>query len=95
MVTSGGGAENARKRKVRSDKKHPVLSKLDFDTHDKLVKLAISCGMTKTKLAEFLINICLNNPETVRSLQDRYNTNKNYYVTPVLVQDKIEYMFLD
>lgn len=95
MVTSGGGAENVRNRKVRSDKKHPILSKLDTDTHDKLVKLAISCGMTKTKLAEYLIGICLNSPDTVKAIQDKYNKTKKYYVSPVVVNNKVEYMFLD
>ncbi|WP_438770080.1 hypothetical protein [Brevibacillus sp. JB24b] len=95
MVTSGGGAGNTRNRKVRSDKKHPILSKLDADTHDKLVKLAISCGMTKTKLAEFLIDICLNSPDTVKAIQDKYNKTQKYYVSPVVVNNKVEYMFLD
>lgn len=83
-------------RKVRSDKKTGVLCKLDSDTHDKLVKLAISCNMTKTKLAEKLITMCLNSPDTVNYLQSRYNTNEKYKVSPVIVDNKrVEYMFLN
>ncbi|WP_236645943.1 MULTISPECIES: hypothetical protein [Brevibacillus] len=38
-------------RKVRSDKKIRVNPSLNIDTHGKLKKLALSCEMTKTKLA--------------------------------------------
>lgn len=83
-------------RKVRSDKKTGVLSKLDNANHDKLVKLALSLNMTKTKLAEKLIKMCLNNPETVNFLQARYNTNERHKISPVIIDGKeVEYMYFN
>ncbi|UED78073.1 hypothetical protein [Brevibacillus sp. DP1.3A] len=83
-------------RKVRSDKKVRVNSSLSKDTHDKLVMLATSCGMTKTTLAEIMINTCVNSQDYVKYIQDKHNKNPQYRVSPVIVDNKkVQYMFLD
>jgi hypothetical protein len=74
-------------RKQRADKKIHVNPALDQDTHRKLVKLAISCGMTKTQLAEHLIKMAVNNPDIINHYQNLYNVDDQYRVTPILDKD--------
>ncbi|WP_068792552.1 hypothetical protein [Brevibacillus laterosporus] len=82
-------------RKIRSDKKTRVNPSLNTDTRGKLEKLALSCGMTKTKLAEEIIKLSLNSPDIVRYLQTKYNRNPRYQVNPVIVNKRVEYMYFD
>lgn len=74
-------------RKTRSDKKIHVNPALDHDTHEKLFRLAISCSMTKTQLAELIIKTAVNTPELIRFFQDRYNVIEQYRVMPVIDKD--------
>lgn len=74
-------------RKQRSDKKTHVNPALDHDTHKKLKKLAISCNMTKTQLAEHLIKMAVNNPDIINHYQHLYNIEDQYRVTPIQDQD--------
>lgn len=79
------------KAKVRSDKKINVNPNLPKDTHDKLYKLAISCGMTKTKLAERIITMIVNDPDAVNYFQDKYNTEPQYRITPIIIGDRVQF----
>ncbi|OJT66836.1 hypothetical protein [Bacillus licheniformis] len=78
-------------RKERSDKKTRVNSSLDQDTHRKLKKLAISCGMTKTMLAAEIIEMAVNNESVIDWFQKKYNTDDDYRIIPVKIQGKIHY----
>lgn len=78
-------------RKERSDKKTRVNSSLDQDTHRKLKKLAISCGMTKTMLAAKIIEMAVNNESVIDWFQKKYNTDDDYRIIPVKIQGKIHY----
>jgi len=91
-----GEAQHIPVRKTRSDKKHRVNPGLCADTHTKLEMLATSCGMTKTSLAEYIIKTCVNSQDFVQYVQNKFNKNPKYRVSPVIVDNKrIEYMFLD
>ncbi|MGM0878885.1 MAG: hypothetical protein ACQEWV_30520 [Bacillota bacterium] len=79
-------------RKVRSDKKVKVLAGLTQDDHDKLQKLAISCGMTKTKLAEHIISLCLNSEDHVNWYQDKFNKDDKYRIVVHKTPEGIEYI---
>ncbi|MDP5274371.1 hypothetical protein [Chengkuizengella axinellae] len=57
------------------------LSNFDFIN---LKRLSISCDQRHTSLAEFIITTALNDPQFVRSVQDKYNVNEFYRVTPYL-----------
>lgn len=78
-------------RKVRSDKKVKVLCGLKQDDHDKLQKLAIACGMTKTKLAEHMISLCLNSEDHVHWYQDKFNKDDKYRLVVLKTSEGIEY----
>lgn len=55
----------------------------DYDA--KLSKLAISCGMPKSKLADLLIRLTLDSPHMVEMIQDVHNKNEKYRVKPMIV----------
>lgn len=97
MVSRGEGAAQAQTtRKTRSDKKTRVNPGLPDDVHAKLELLATSCGMTKTNLAGLILQYALDSQDFVMQLQNKYNKNPKYRITPVLVDSKkIEYIFLD
>lgn len=79
-------------RKVRSDKKVRVNSSLSQDTHDKLVMLATSCGLTKTSMQEKIVEAVLNSPEWINFFQDRYNKTGRYRVIPMKENGRITYL---
>lgn len=78
-------------RKTRSDKKIHVNPALDHDTHEKLFRLAISCSMTKTQLAEIIIKTAVNTPELINFFQDRYNIIEQYRVRPIIENGRVFY----
>jgi hypothetical protein len=84
---AGEGQRLAEARKTRSDKKTHVNPALDFDSHRKLKKLAISCNMTKTNLAERFLVMALNNPDIIKHFQDIYNLEEQYRITPIMDKD--------
>lgn len=77
--------------KTRSDKKINVNPNLPVEIHDKLYRLAISCGMTKTKLAMKIITMSVNHPDIVNHFQDRYNKEEHFRITPIIINNKMEY----
>lgn len=81
-----------RTHKPPSSKKIPVQPSLYKDSHDKLYKLGISCNMTKTAMAEKIINMAVNHPDIIKHFQDLYNTEPNFRIVPVIDKDgKVNY----
>lgn len=85
-------------RKTRNDKKAKVLIGLsnfgENSDHDKLQRLAISTGMTKTKLAEQMVHMCLNNESIVEWFQNSYGGNykERYRIKILKTKEGIEYI---
>ncbi|AVF28899.1 hypothetical protein [Paenibacillus larvae] len=78
-------------RKIRSDKKHPVLPKLKDDAHRKLKKLALACGISKTKLAEEILTMSVNHIDIINFFQSKYKADE-YRIIPIRNQDgTVEY----
>ncbi|MEB8637242.1 hypothetical protein P4H32_26400 [Bacillus cereus] len=93
MSRQGNAAEDShanKPRKPRSDKLTPVLPKLNADTHKKLKRLALACGLYKTKLAEELITFSLNHPDVINYFQHKYKADE-FRIIPVSKDGKIEY----
>lgn len=63
---------------------------LDNQFNKKLNRLAVSCNMKPTTLAGMLIEMCLDNVELVRQLQDEYGVYNAYMVVPVRNYDSGE-----
>lgn len=82
---------NNKKRKDRCDKKINVNPALDQDTHNKLKKLSVSCDLSKTKMAEKILQMALNHPSVIQYFQDQYNKDSQYRVIPVKQGNKIIY----
>lgn len=70
MAMSGEG------RKVRSDKKIRVNPSLSQATHKKLQRLAMACGVPKTRLAEEIIEIAMNNTSFINLLQNHHHADE-------------------
>lgn len=73
------------------ERRFNVNPALDKDTHMKLYKLAVSCGKTKTKLAEELIRMAVNHPDIITHYQDLYNTDDAFRIRLILQDDKVIY----
>jgi hypothetical protein len=78
---------------THSDRKIRVNPSLTPDTHDKLKMLALACGqITKTKLAERIIEIALNDAESVRNIQQRLAPKDNpYKVRAITINGQVFY----
>lgn len=49
----------------------------------KLKQMAISCNKKPATQGQLFIDHCLNSPAIIREFQERYNTNRAYWILPV------------
>lgn len=73
------------------EKKVRVNPSLTEDTHRKLERLSVACGMKKTHLASTIIEMVLNNETWVLGMQEKYNTHEAYRIAPVRAEGKLQY----
>ena len=59
--------------------------------HSKLKKLSTACDMQPTTLAMKLIELSLDSPSVIQWLQDKYNKQEEYRVTPISSNGMIIY----
>lgn len=64
-----------------------------YDT--KLRRLATSCNMAHTTLAAKLIELSLDSPELVYTLQNKFNVHNAYKVIPLEHNGEIELVLTD
>jgi hypothetical protein len=55
------------------------------DTEKKLDALAISVDFSRSELCDYLLQTCVNSPDFVYALQERYNVNERYKVYPTVI----------
>ena len=67
-----------RTRSERFNKKIRVNSSLDKVVHEKLDRLAMGCGITKTALAAYLVELCLDNENIINFVQDQYRESSRF-----------------
>jgi hypothetical protein len=93
MEKQGGSTpDEQRSRKTRSDKKVPVLPKLDHDTHYKLKRLALACDISKTQLAAEIIRMAVNHTDIIHWFQKKHKGPDEFRVIPVRHSDgRVEY----
>ncbi|MFP3725772.1 hypothetical protein U8V72_11280 [Priestia filamentosa] len=58
---------------------------------NKLSKLATSCGMTKSKMADTLLRLSLDSPSLIDEIQNLLNTNEQYRVRPLIINNRVVY----
>ena len=75
-----------RTRTERFNKKIRVNSSLDKVVHEKLDRLAMACGITKTALAAHLVELCLDNENIINFVQDQYRESSRFRVIPTKVE---------
>lgn len=80
----------SKERKQRSDKKIRVNPSFDSDAHEKLVMLARACDITKTKMAEMIVEMVLNDEKSVQNLQDRLDVGDSpFRITTTSVNERL------
>ncbi|MEH7391289.1 hypothetical protein [Bacillus sp. JJ1474] len=72
-------------------KPNRVNLSLSNEYNKKLNSLAVACNKKPTSLAGLLIEMCLDNVELVRQLQDEYGVYNAYMVVPVKNNGEIIY----
>ncbi|MGM0924013.1 MAG: ribbon-helix-helix domain-containing protein [Bacillota bacterium] len=55
------------------------------DTEKKLDALAVSTGFSRSELADYLLQACVNSPDFVYALQEKHNVNEKYKVYPTII----------
>lgn len=78
-----------KERKIRSDKKTRVNPSFDQDTHDRLKRLSIACDLSKTKMAEEIVKLAVNNPSIIDHLQGRFQASDTFRIIPILKDGKV------
>jgi hypothetical protein len=84
-----------RIRAERSDKKIRVNSSFNKSSHEKLDKLAIACGTTKTALATYLVELCLSNENIINFVQDQHKHSSRFRVIPSKVNGALKFVFAE
>jgi hypothetical protein len=79
----------SKDRKTRSDKKFRVNPSLEFETHEKLKMLALACEVTKTKMAETIIDMVLNDVKSVENLQKNLGVDNVFRVRATDINGKV------
>jgi hypothetical protein len=84
-----------RVRAERSDKKVRVNSSFSKPIHEKLDRLAMACGVTKTKLAAYLVELCLQNETIINFVQDQHQKKSRFRIIPSKVDGDIKFIFAE
>ncbi len=85
-------ASEAAQERCLGDKRCVRFSVSIQNEYDgKLTRLATSCGMAKSKMADALLKIALDSPHLVEWFQKEFNKNEQYWVTPRDINGKIYY----
>lgn len=87
--------EGGRERAERSDKKIRVNSPLSKPVHEKLDKLAVACGVSKTGLGAFLIEMCLDNENVINFVQQQFKERSRFRVIPSKVNGELKFMYVE
>lgn len=84
-----------RGRAERSDKRIRVNSSYSKPTHEKLDRLATACGMTKTTLQLYLVELCLRNENIINFVQEQHKDQSRFRIIPSKVDDEIKFVFVE
>jgi hypothetical protein len=87
--------QEKRERKERSDKKIRVNASFTNPVHDKLDRLAAACGTTKTELAAYLVELCLNDENIVNHVQFKHRDKARYRIIPSRVDGELKFIFAE
>jgi hypothetical protein len=82
-------------RSERCDKKIRVNSSFNKIVHEKLDRLAMACGVTKTTLAAYLVELCLHNENIINFVQDQYKETSRFRVIPTKVEGELKFIFTE
>lgn len=63
--------------------------------HDKLDRLAAACGTTKTELAAYLVELCLNTESIINHVQDQHKEKARFRIIPSRINGEIKFIFAE
>jgi hypothetical protein len=63
--------------------------------HDKLDRLAAACGTTKTELAAYLVELCLNDAGIINFVQEQHKDKARFRIIPSKVNGEIKFIFAE
>jgi hypothetical protein len=84
-----------RTRAERSDKKIRINSSFSKPIHEKLDRLATACGITKTRLAAFLVELCLQNENIINYTQDQHHQTSRFRIIPSKIDGDLKFIFAE
>jgi hypothetical protein len=84
-----------RIRSERCDKKIRVNSSFNKVVHEKLDRLAMACGITKTSLAAYLVELCLHNENIINFVQDQYRETSRFRIIPTKIEGELKFIFTE
>lgn len=90
-IRSGGD----RERGERSDKKVRVNPSISKSTHEKLDRLAVACGVTKTSLAACFIDLCLDNENIINFIQQQFIEQSRFRIIPTRMDGEYKFIFTE
>lgn len=84
-----------RQRTERCDKKIKINSGYLKPVHDKLQKLAMACGITKTELQAYLVELCINNEQIINYVQEQHKQQSHFRIIPSKVDGELKFVFAE
>lgn len=77
------------------EKKVRINSSYSKAVHDKLDRLATACGTTKTELAAYLVEFCLNTETVVKYVQDQHQETARFRLIPSRIDGELNYILTE
>lgn len=84
-----------REEGKRASKKIRVNSSFSNEVHEKLDRLAMACGTTKTELAAYLVELCLQNENIINFVQDKHKDKSRFRIIPSKVDGELKFVFVE
>jgi hypothetical protein len=72
-----------------------VSSTYKSPTFEQLDRLAAACGITRTTLQTFLVEMCLQNENVIIYVQDKYKKSARFWIIPSKVNGDLKYIFAE
>ena len=84
-----------RVRSERSDKKIRINSSFSKSIHENLDRLATACGIPKTRLATFLVELCLQNESIINFVQEQHQQTARFRIIPSKIDGELKFIFAE
>lgn len=84
-----------REQNEQLNKRLRVSSSYDESIHEKLDRLAVACGMSRTTLQTEIVKIFLSSENLINYVQDKNKNKSRFRVVPTRIGNELKFIFAE